>query len=362
MTRNFSTLFILVTMVLTVAASAQAAPLQEVIRQPRMMAMGGAGVGLADDEYALFQNPAGLAGNDTRRFKLLGLGLETSWDTYEFFGSSLSAISSFKTSDLNKLMGKDIAFRGGLTPVIQLPGFAIAYVVDGQASINQYNQANPYFDIGFMTTHGVQAGYGFALQRGRHARDEMRFGVAGKVLWRKGGFYSVSTAGFLQATTNGKAYIDNLVGDFGMGFGVDLGSQYITHLDKQSTASFGVSVTDLGDTKFSDPHAAPLPMSVNLGVAYQKKFDFMSLKLAADLKHLNAQTSFSNKTHIGAEVSIPLFDFYLGASQLSPTYGVAFDIWVLRVSLISFAEELGIFAGQNNSRKTMLQVDFSIPI
>jgi hypothetical protein len=341
---------------------AQAAPMQEIIRQPRMMAMGGAGVGLADDEFALFQNPAGLAGDDGRRFKLLGLGVEASWDGIEYFGTSMDAFKNFKIADLNKLMGKDIAIRAGETPIVRLPGFAIAYVVDFQGSLNQFNQANPYFDLGYMTTHGIQAGFGWALKNGRHAHDEIRYGVAGKVLWRKGGFYNVSTAGFLQATNQGKQYVENLVGGFGMGFGADVGFQYLNHLDKQTTVSFGASITDVGGTHFSDPAASTLPMSANLGVGWKKNLDFMSFAVAADLKHLNERTAFSNKTHFGVEVGIPLFDFYLGANQLNPTYGVAFDIWILRVSVVSFAEELGILYHQNTSRKTMLQVDFSLPI
>jgi hypothetical protein len=343
-------------------STANAALYQQIVRQPRMMAMGGAGVALADDEYALFQNPAGLAGSKERRFKILGLGAEISMDALQTFGSTFSALGKFKTSDLNTLMGKDIAVRLGVVPMIKLNGFAISYIADFQGSINQFNQANPYFDVGFMTTHGVQAGIGMTLPQSRNARSETRVGAAAKMLWRKGGFYSVSTAGFLQATNQGKAYIDNLIGGFGVGLGLDLGVQQIEHIDKTTQVSFGASITDVGDTKFSDPHASPIAMSANLGTAYKKDFNFLKLALAADLKHLNERGDFLNKTHLGAEVGIPLFDFYLGVNQLNLTYGVAFDIWVLRVSLLSFAEELGIFNHQNTSRKTMLQVDLNLPI
>ena len=131
------------------------------VREPRSMAMGGSGVALADDEYALFHNPAGLAGQETRRFKLLGLNLEASVDTYETISTSLSTFTNFSISSLNQLMGKNIALRADMIPMIELPHFALTYLVDVQGSLNEFNLANPTFTIGDMVTHGVQAGLGW---------------------------------------------------------------------------------------------------------------------------------------------------------------------------------------------------------
>lgn len=337
--------------------------LSYLVRQPTTMAMGGAGVGLADDEYALFQNAAGLAGRDKKRWKLLGLGVEGSTDTYNTFGKSLNAVKNFNTNSLNALMGKDIHFRADAMTMVELPQFAIAYIVDAQGSINQFNQANPTFKVGDMITHGVQAGLGYNIKRGgRNPTDEFRVGGAAKVLWRRGGYYNVSTSGFLQATNSGKGYIDTLVGGYGMGIGVDLGLQYVNHLDKKTDLSFGASVTDIADTKFSDTHAQALPMNVGFGLGFKKNIDFFKFKLGADLRNLSQNVTFCNKTHLGAEVSIPLLDFYVGLNQLNFTYGVGFDIWLARVMLVSYTDELGVSYHQNPSTRYMLQVDVMLPI
>ena len=341
---------------------AEAQVTNSLIRQPRTMAMGGAGVALADDEFALFQNPAGLAGQNSRRFRLLGLTLEASSDTYSTFGSSLSAFSKFNSSTLNTLMGKDIFLRADLVPMITLNHFAIAYIADAQGAINQYNQANPTFLMGYQITHGVQAGMGWNLNLGKRAKDEVRVGGAAKVLWRKGGYYNISTAGFLEAVSDSKNYIKNLVGDFGMGFGFDLGSQWVRHLDKNTELLGGVSITDVGDTHFSDPRAAKIPMNISFGLGAKKDFDLYQLKVDADLRNLSQQTAFVNKTHLGAEFSIPLFNFDLGLNQMNLTYGVSFDLWVLKVSAVSDVEELGFAYHQQASRRYMLQVDFNLPI
>ena len=353
--------------VLAIAVSSTPQPVEaqvtnSLIRQPRTMAMGGAGIALADDEYALFQNPAGLAGQESRRFRLLGLTLEASQDTYATFGTSLSAFSNFKLSTLNTLMGKDIFIRVGVVPMITLPHFAIAYLADVQGSINQFNQANPSFLFGDRITHGVQAGMGWSLPKGRHANEEVRFGAAAKVLWRKGGYYEISTAGFLQATSSSKSYIDNLVGNFGVGYGVDFGTQYINKLDKKTSLFAGASATDIGGTKFSDSHAQAIPMNLGFGVGAKKQLDAFTLKVDADLRNLTQETAFVNKTHFGTELSMSLLDFYFGLNQMNLTFGASFDLWILRVSAVSDAEELGINFHQQPSRRYMVQVDFNLPI
>ena len=333
-----------------------------IVRMPRTMAMGGAGLALADDEYALFQNAAGLASQTSRRFRVLGLTLEASQDTYSTFGSSLSAFSNFNLSTLNTLMGKDIFIRAGVLPMITLPHFSIAYLADVQGAINQFNQANPSFLFGEQITHGVQAGFGWSLGKSRRASDEVHFGLTAKVLWRKGGYYEISTAGFLQATSNGKSYIDNLVGGFGMGFGADAGFQYINHLDKKTSLYFGASATDVGGTKFSDPHAQSIPMNLGFGIGAKKELDALTLKFDADLRNLSQDTSFVNKTHVGAELSLAILDFYFGLNQMNLTYGASFDLWILKISAVSDCEELGVTYRQLPSRRYILQADFSLPI
>jgi hypothetical protein len=344
------------------ASSVFAQGFNSLVQQPRTLAMGGAGVGIADDEYALFMNPAGIAAQEERSFRLIGLSLETSGDTYSVFGSSVSALKNFNTSSLNSLMGKDIYLRAGLTPLIQLPHFEIAYVLDAQGAITEFNQANPYFQFGDMITQGVQAGTGWTIKSGRHPVDEWRIGVAAKVLWRRGGYYDIGTAGFLAATSQGKSYIDGLTGGYGMGVGLDSGVQYVYHIDKKTDAFAGASITDIGNTKFSDPHASEIPMNPSIGVGYKKTYDLMKLSIDADLRNLNQSTAFCNKTHVGADLAIPLFDFMVGLSQLYPTFGVSVDVWILKVSALSYGDELGVDYDQVPSRRYLLQVDFKLPI
>ncbi len=337
--------------------------LETLVRQPRQMAMGGIGVGLADDEYALFNNPAGLAGQKSRKFRPVSVALEGALDVYGSLSTVTDAMSNFSVGTLNELMGKDIYLRASTAPMITLPNFAVAFIGDAQGSLLIRNQANPIYRIGNMLTYGFQAGMGWSFKSGRRPVDEWRFGLAGKVLWRRGGIYDLGTPEFLSLANDAKGFVARLVGNYGMGFGADAGVQYVRHLDqKGSDFFFGASLTDIAGTRFDTPTARPISMNPSIGVGWIKKSDFLSFKAGLDFRNLTRETRFSNKIHFGTETSLPLFDLYAGLSQLNVTYGASFDLWVLRVTALSYAEELGVAYRQNTSRRYVLHVDFNLPI
>jgi hypothetical protein len=124
----------------------------------------------------------------------------------------------------------------------------------------------------------------------------------------------------------------------------------------------GASVTDIGGIRFPGSNAQRISMNPSVGVAYKKSTEFLKMKFAFDLRNLDQSTSFVNKTHFGSEFSLKVLDLYAGLNQLNLTYGAAFDLWVLRISALSFAEELGVYYHQLTSQRYMLQVDFSLPI
>lgn len=359
---HFAASIIIAVAILAAPSSALAIQDLTLVRMPRTTAMGGVGVGLADDDNALFNNPAGLYGQEERRFRLVSAGVEASLDTYEQFGTSLSAIQDFSVSSLNQVMGKDINVRVSQTAMVLLPHFSLAYLVDAQGAVDEYNAANPNIDFGNMITHGIQAGTAFRIANGRRPKSELRIGGAAKLLWRRGGYYNIQTSGFLQATNQGQAFVDELVGGYGMGFGLDLGVQWMNRVDAKTQFMVGASITDIGDTRFTDPHAMAQPQSISFGLGFKKDLEFAKMSLGFDLRNLGRTTAFVNKTHFGGELKLPAFTFYAGANQLNYTWGLTFDVWVVKLHVVSTAEELGVTFHQNTSRRYMLMVDFNMPI
>ena len=238
----------------------------------------------------------------------------------------------------------------------------MAYVVDGQFELSEYNQANPMIDLTSMVTHGVQAGYGWKLNQGRRPKDEIRFGAAAKILWRRGGMNSISTAGLVQASADGVGYLKSLLGSYEMGIGFDAGAQYLYNVSPHTKVMSGLSVTDVPNINFSGRTAMDQPMAVNWGLGVKGGYNQYTYSLGFDIRNIFQSTAFTNKLHFGGEFSMELLSFYLGFNQLFLTYGVAFDLWIMRVSLVSYGEESGYFYDQNSSRRYLFQFDFKLPI
>ena len=106
----------------------------------------------------------------------------------------------------------------------------------------------------------------------------------------------------------------------------------------------------------------PVATNPSFGLGFKKDLNFFKLALAADMRNLDVDTNFVNKTHVGANLGMPLIDLYVGLNQMRATYGMAFDIWLIKISLLSYGEELGVKFGQNPSRRYLFQLDFQLPI
>ena len=98
------------------ANSALAEPIRRIGQNPRGLALGGTGLSYADDEMAMFYNPAGLAGADSFWIELLPLMLEASPDGQEFIEDKLAS----SDTDLASLSG--CATDGGGDPALRRPG------------------------------------------------------------------------------------------------------------------------------------------------------------------------------------------------------------------------------------------------
>jgi hypothetical protein len=327
----------------------------------RLQGMGGAGVGLADDEQALFINPAGLSGLKTRRFRPLTLYLEGDVDIYNSYKESSDVFKDFEVSKLNELLGKNLYFRGSANTMIALPNFAISFLGDVQYSLVTRNQTNPEFRLGYQYTNGIQAGFSHAFKSSKKANEEIRVGFAGKMLFRRGGYNDLTTADLI-AIDDGKQFVTDLAGPWARGFGFDIGSQYVRKVGRVSTASAGVSIRDIANTRFSSSKADEIPMNISLGVGWKSELDFLSLSAALDYQNLTAATDWTNRLHFGLEAATPIIRVFAGVNQLYFSYGVGVDLWLLRMSLVSYTTEQGTSFRQRPSERIAYQLELKLPL
>ena len=130
--RNWSQLSIIFC-VAFFASSAAGKEMKELYRGARAQAMGNAYVAVADDDEAIFYNPAGLAGQKRYSINYMVLNLEGSTDIMTM-ASAGSTIRNLNGDSLNLMMGKNIFGHAQLAPTLTMSNFGAALLVDEQIS------------------------------------------------------------------------------------------------------------------------------------------------------------------------------------------------------------------------------------
>jgi hypothetical protein len=330
-------------------------------RGARSAAMGGAYVGLADDEQAVFLNPAGLAGIRNVTIHYLVADLDASYDTITTAISNSSGLSNLGISTINSvLMGKNIYARAQITPTLIGQNFGVGIMADARVSVVSKNRSLPQETLGYQFTNGIQFAFGFPLNRAGSERiGEFRLGFAGKVMWRRGGYRLMSLVDLMSIDQNS---LTEIAGNYAMGLGVDVGMQYVKKIGKSMTLSLGSSITDLGDTAFqgyADPQRHNL--TIGVGVKYEVS-RALTVTADYDVRNISQDVDWRKRNHLGLELGFPFLSIYGGFYQSYLSYGVAFDLWLFRLTAASYAEETGVLAFQDPERRYMLRLGLKVGI
>lgn len=321
----------------------------------RAMALSGAFTAIADDEQAIFINPAGLAGIKDTRVKILTVDTELSTDAVDQTLGVILGTSTLMTAltgtnpfaALNDLMGQNIYLRAQAASTFVMPNFGFGLIVDQQVGLLGRNQVYANYDTLFMTTSGVQAGLGFRLYKNKKRRFEIRVGGAGKLVWRRGGYRNVPALDLLQISSLGPAgFAGQTYGGFGMGIGYDLGVQFVKTFKGGLSLMAGSALTDIANTTFG-PGINSLPQNWSLGAAGSWDLGGMKATVSYDFQHILDDADMRKKHRLGLEVGLPFLTLYGGLYQSNLTYGFAADLWLVNLTAIYYVEEAGVYIGQN---------------
>lgn|GEM_PF-1117190 len=333
--------------------------LRGLYRGARATAMGGAFVAIADDEEALFYNPAGAAGFKKYNFNIAGLNVEASNDILTQVQTGLSAFSNPSITSFNNFIGKNADLRAQFISSFTGPKFGIAFIQEDELAFRGQNLALPQVEIGYQFTRGFQGTFATSvLPKSRKDKYDLRFGASVKMISRRGGYHFLGLNQLLNVNQNS---IDALTGNYETAFGFDLGTQFIYNVNKRVALSFGVAVNDAGDTIFGGL-ADPLYNNFSVGVGVTYTAGKAKLILAYDNHNLSQNTTSGKRTHVGAEISIPVFSIQGGLYQSSFTYGAAVDLYLFKLSAVSYSEDLGAVGGTDTERRFLFQTAFKIGI
>ncbi|MEK6683872.1 MAG: conjugal transfer protein TraF [Nitrospirota bacterium] len=326
----------------------------------RPLGMGGAFTAVADDENAMFYNPAGL--NQIEGFggaEVLDPFIEVSKNTLDFI-KDLQDVSDANTDAeqtalaadlLDEWLGEHLHLRAGVFPNLTFHNFGIGVL--GQAVVD-FEVHNP---LGSNTLE-ARGGYDIALvASGAYAftvrENPLRIGATAKIIQRQLSDQTYTTRQLVEQ--DGFDPTDDL--QTGNGFGLDLGAIY--SLPVLLEPSFGVSIQNIADTKLGD--AGKLEQQLNLGAVIHPPVGFGKLLVAVDIvdatHQLGKDSDLARRLHAGIEYRLPVvLAIRAGLYQGYPSYGLTADFWFLKLVAAAYTEEIGAYAGQQPDRRYAAQL------
>ncbi len=344
-------------LILIYCSNASATEYFRLYRGVRPMGMGGAFTAVADDENALYYNPAGLAQNESFHMGIVNPIAGLSKNTYDMMNSDFDSFDdAAKLKEfMTDFVGKYQHAQVGLFPYIGFTTDTVGIMMSGFANVQVgaavRNLADPYLDARVFLDYGAYVGAGFNVNED----DSFKIGVAAKFITRKSvirQFYAFELADDTFEDKLENEYMkegDGVSGD--IGFIYSMGDTFKLNL---AAVAQNVPEMDMGE-------AEDIKTVVNTGIALITDLSFAKFTLAADFRDVafNAgeDEDIGKRLHLGAEFR---FNYFLavrgGFNQGYWTAGATVDIWIIRIDAATYGEEVGAYAGQKEDRRYMAQV------
>ncbi|MDH4229080.1 MAG: hypothetical protein OEW11_04930 [Nitrospirota bacterium] len=338
-----------------IATSAAAEPLPGIYQGTRPMGMGGAFTAVADDYNAMVYNPAGLAWLDGFNLDPLNAEVQLSTDALDL-QKDLDGVNStdlVAVTDVLRLhMGEQFRVSAGSFPHVVFRGFGFGVL--GQASVQGvvHSSVNPRVDVRTQADAGGMLSFAHSYGGGRVAA-----GLTAKYFRRAGSFSSGTAVDIAAGTFDPLASVKDSVKSDGA---LDLGVMYRPELPLKPT--FAVAALNLGDLNYG-PALGSVPYQVNLGLAFQPQVGPLHFVVAADVqdvtKNLSDDGDWVRRTHLGAETRLwRVLAVRAGYGQGYMTAGATLNLWVVRLDVATYTEEMGAYGGQNGDRRYIARLNF----
>ena len=261
-------------------------------------------------------------------------------------------------SDANSYLGKTVwtAFDGRASFVA--PNFGVSVYNDFFIRSYFTNPLVPQWYVNYINDYGITVAGAVSLN------PDTSIGVAVKRINRWGG---ENTLGFdvidqYTSSQDTDVILDQFQ-DKGVGYGMDFSFLYKS--DKSSGPIFTFVWKDVGGTAFiktagteAPPHIA---QNMILGAGYVFDGPGIDAKFGVEYREISTiGMQLGEKLHAGCELSLPLIDLRAGMSQGYMTYGLGIDLWLFRMDVAQYTEEMGYYPGQTPEQH--LQVAFTLDL
>ncbi len=321
----------------------------------RPLGMGNAFTTVADDENALFYNPAGL--NDIEGYG----GIEILNPLAEFSQVGLDAYSDFKDIDstnviavtdlLGKYIGERFSLRTSLFPNITSHNFGLGAIGQLSFSGEVRNRINPQVMVDGKGDVGGVIGFAYGF-----SGKKVQVGAALKYL-KRNRFQNTYYATDIADENFDPVEDFNDLRKAGSGFGGDIGVKVNPAFLLKP--SIGLVVQNVGDLDLGD--AGEVPQQINVGISMHPDFWILKSTIAFDViditRNVEGEDDFYKRVHMGGEIRFPyVLSLRAGINQGYPSFGATVDLWVIKIAYAYYKEELGVVVGQKDDERHVAQL------
>ncbi len=340
-------------LILTAASSALADEprshtASDLYRSAYFLGRGDTGIATADEEDAIFYNPAGIAYGKGiyKKTVLAAPTVEISQSTRDLI-REISAQDADMIDTVVEQKGKPNHLGAGTFTGLILRRAALGVFARTNVDLLAYNDPEGGGLESVKASANETAGLAFTLADGFFG-NRLLFGVTAKFLQRGRGELAASTAD-IETAKEQFSDTSNFLAT-GTGGGADIGLMYRS--EGRISPAFGITVNDVGNSAITPEEDTQLDLdvkqTVNLGTSIETGTKFSRLKLLFDYRDAlgSVEKNTRKKIHLGSELSVlDAVGVTGGLNQGYPSFGMYTDLYLVRLDLGMYTEEVGSRVG-----------------
>ena len=349
---------LLIALMIMLSSIAEAQEKQRLYRSAHYLGRGDTGIATADNHEAIFYNPAGLArGKGIYKETVIASPMvEISADTKDL----IRKVAIEKDTD-PETMRQHIGKNQHLG-IYNFSGIVFRRAAVGAAVSTQNNVLVSKDPEGagleqIQADSTVNQVLTFSIAE-KFFKDYLMIGTTLKYINR--GVADAQLSIMDAQNVNDTLQAEDVVG-YGNGGGADIGLMFRTK--GKAPFSLGLTVEDVGDTIIKPVQETTvlkdLESTVNIGLAVEPGTKFSKFKFFIDYRDLagNAEQNPFKRFHFGTELSIrDRIGFTAGSNQGYPTVGTYIDLWVLRLDVGAYGEEMGDRIGSRPDQRYFMRL------
>jgi hypothetical protein len=327
-------------------------------RGARPLGMGGAFIAVADDENAIFYNPAGIPKTQTFQIGLINPLVEVSENSIDLYSDiqdtdmdDTAAVSNLLKDNIGKHQHARVSLFPNVGFKIASVGVQLGVLAQGTFDADIHNPVWPEAHFDYVRDIGLFAGVGMKLPfAGLNA------GIAIKSLTRDS-LSEVYTAIDIASENFEDKIEDDL--NSGSGLSADVGVMYslpfLSTFNPQAALVIqNIPEMDMGDAKDIDTQ-------INVGFAVEKSFSLFTVIGALDYmdisNNIDEDDDMAKRLHLGGEIKFGnILSVRGGLNQGYYTAGATLDLFIFRFDAATYAEEVGAYTGQREDRRYIGQI------